>query len=287
MWECRRSASSPGRVRDADMVKRASDYISAVTRQRRWVGSVVLVALACAIVAVTSFAAPRRLAVTGFQESTDPPSLIDRDASALTTVGVDGVLLRPDGGAIGQIDQSALSQLQRAHADGLRAELVVSNWNARFNNFAEPTATRLLTNQAFIARVSRQLAAAARSQGWDGICIDIETMTQADGPGLVRLLGRLRSLLGPARTVSVTISNATSAGDFASGGYELAALGRVASRVILMAYDQHGPWEGAPGPIGALGWQRQGLGILLKVVPAAKVDLGVAGYGYWWQRHPA
>jgi len=49
-----------------------------------------------------------------------------------------------------------------------------------------------------------------------------------------------------------------------------------------MAYDEHGPtWNGV-GPIGGLPWQEACLQQLLTLVPAAKVDLGVAGYGYTW-----
>src|SRR4051794_15790526 len=49
-----------------------------------------------------------------------------------------------------------------------------------------------------------------------------------------------------------------------------------------MAYDQHGPGDSGPGPIGELSWQRTGLRLVLSQVPAGKVDLGVAGYGYSW-----
>ena len=55
-------------------------------------------------------------------------------------------------------------------------------------------------------------------------------------------------------------------------------------RVALMAYDEHGPtWNGV-GPIGGLPWQESCLQQMLAQVPAAKVDLGVAGYGYTWPK---
>ena len=144
---------------------KASDYISAVTRRRSWVGSVALVVLACAMVVVTAIGSPRRLAVTGFQDATsEAPAVIDRSASALTTVAVDGVALRPDGGGVMPVEEAVQAGLRHARADHLRAELVVNNWNARFQDFAEPTATRLLTNRANIRRVSAELAALVISQ---------------------------------------------------------------------------------------------------------------------------
>ncbi|CAB4733683.1 unannotated protein [freshwater metagenome] len=51
-----------------------------------------------------------------------------------------------------------------------------------------------------------------------------------------------------------------------------------------MTYDQHGPSWSGPGPIGGLGWQRRTLEAALEQVPAAQLDLGVAGYGYTWPR---
>jgi spore germination protein YaaH len=86
-------------------------------------------------------------------------------------------------------------------------------------------------------------------------------------------------------TLTVDIENNTSAADFAASGYNLAELGQTADELVLMAYDQHGPWENMPGPVGALSWQRRGLSILEGAAPPAKIVLGVAGYGYVWRRH--
>ena len=49
-----------------------------------------------------------------------------------------------------------------------------------------------------------------------------------------------------------------------------------------MTYDLHGPTWSGPGAIGDLRWQRRSLDAALERVPAGKLDLGVAGYGYTW-----
>lgn len=121
------------------------------------------------------------------------------------------------------------------------------------------------------------------SEGWDGITVDLESLDTSDRAGLVEFVTTLGAALPPGRTVSVDVSAATSLADYAANGYDLARLGAVVDRVVLMAYDQHGPWS-QPGPIGALDWQRQSLEVLLSRVSAAKVDLGVAGYGYTWPK---
>jgi spore germination protein len=106
-----------------------------------------------------------------------------------------------------------------------------------------------------------------------------------DAAGLTAFLTALRSSLGEARSLSVDLSNGTTAAHFAESGYDLAAIGGAVDTVVLMGYDQHGPWEARPGPIGALWWQRAGLAVLRRVVPPSKIELGVAGYGYAWRAH--
>ena len=250
---------------------------------RRFCATAVLAVL----LAVTSAASPAaaRLAVTGFQVAGDPAWLIDRSAAAMTTVGVAGDALAPGGGGVLDAGGPALAELAQAHADRLRAELLVNNFSDRIGNFSEPLAHRLLSSRVKIDRVTGQLGAIVRSEGWDGICVDLESLTPRDSQGLTRFLVALRQALPRAASLSIAISNGTSTGDFAANGYDLEAIGRVVSRAILMAYDEHGPWEKTPGPVGELSWQRIGLNVVLGFIPASKVDLGVAGYGYGWRRH--
>ena len=95
----------------------------------------------------------------------------------------------------------------------------------------------------------------------------------------------LRQALPQKRTISIDITNYTKTDDFAAGGYDLRQLGRLVDEVVLMGYDQHGPWENTPGrsehcPGNAPAWRSSCM-----YVPSAKVMLGVAGYGYAWGPH--
>ncbi len=230
-----------------------------------------------------SAGATSRLVVTGYIEQGASPALIDRSAAALTTVGVDGVNLVNAGDRITATDGSALTLLARAHADGLRGELLVGNFDNAINGFSPTVAAALLGNAANVTNVAGQLAQLVVGEGWDGITVDLESLDAGDQTGLVEFLTALRGALPAGRTISVDVSASTSLADYAANGYDLARLGVVVDRVVLMAYDQHGPWS-QPGPIGALNWQRQTLKVLLTQISAAKVDLGVAGYGYTWPK---
>jgi spore germination protein YaaH len=236
------------------------------------------------LVLVGGVSASARLAVTSFQMEGSPTWLIDRSAAALSTVTVDGVNLTGSG-TVSAADPAALRQLATAHRDGLRAELLVSNWSQRINDFSERLAFATLRRPPMIARVAAALAREVSAGGWNGITLDIEALAPRDRAGLTRLVAALRGTLPEGATVSVTVANHRRAGQFAANGYDLAGLGASADRVVLMAYDDHGPWDNTPGPIGPLRWQRAGLRVLLRSVPLAKVDLGVAGYGYAWRPH--
>ncbi|WP_022903388.1 glycosyl hydrolase family 18 protein, partial [Curtobacterium sp. B8] len=69
---------------------------------------------------------------------------------------------------------------------------------------------------------------------------------------------------------------------FLDTGYDLRRLTRYVDRVVLMTYDEHGPWSGA-GTIGSLPWaERVVRAAEAQGVPRGRIDLGIAGYGYVW-----
>ncbi|MDE3070508.1 MAG: hydrolase [Acidobacteriota bacterium] len=230
-------------------------------------------------------AAPGRLALLGFQPEEAPLSAIAQSRGALTTVAVDGVNLESSGEAVGRPTAAALRQLAAAHRAGLPAVLVFGNYDSAIEDFSEPLANRLLGNPLAILAVAGTLAHVVATEGWSGVNVDLESLAPRDSAGLTAFVEALRAALGPARTLTIDISNATSEAQFAAAGYDLASLGRSVDAVVLMGYDQHGPWEATPGPVGALWWQRAGLGVLDRFVAPSKILLGVAGYGYAWRLH--
>src|ERR1700730_10160211 len=225
------------------------------------------------------------LPVLGFQEESGPLARIDANAPALSTVGVDGVNLLSSGEAITAPDAQARAQLARTHAEHLRAVLLVGNFDEATEGFYEPTAYGLLGSQENVTAVAAQLAGYVIREGWDGVSVDLESLLRRDAAGLIAFVNALRSDLPAGDEVNVDVTNHTRAAQYLAAGYELAALGAGASDVTLMAYDQHGPWESRPGPVGALSWTRSGLAVVLRSIPASKIDLGVAGYGYAWRPH--
>lgn len=121
----------------------------------------------------------------------------------------------------------------------------------------------------------------------DGINVDFENIQPDNKALFVAFIGELASALHPYGmkvTVDVTRTNPD---PYWSGSLDRGALGKVADFLILMGYDEH--YEGAPtaGSTSSLPWDREGVRLLLKEVPAQKVILGVPFYTRDWSTSAA
>lgn len=238
--------------------------------------------LALAISTAPTYAGASNLALTGYVEGGNQTSLVARFAASLTYVGVDGVTLNSAGDHVLGTHDPQLDALRAASQRARRlADVLVSNWDNAINDFSPAIAGRLLSSPTNEAQVARELADFVTTRHWNGATVDLESLSASDGPGLVTFLRDLRADLPTRADLSVDVSATTSLAQYRALGYELGGIARYA-RVVLMAYDDHGPTWSGPGPIGPLAWQRASLVALLQRVPASDVDLGMAGYGYTW-----
>lgn len=227
---------------------------------------------------------PDGLAVTGWILQSGTDRLVERNADGISTLSVAGVSVGPGGDRVAAPTDDARRLLRAAHRNGLRAELLVSNYSNRLEDFDPRAAHRLLDSDRHIAAVATRLARFAR-QGWDGINIDLERLRGRDADGLVAFVRAIQDAMPDAKTVTIDVSATSSVAGYRDRGYRMRALGAAADTIKLMTYDEHGPTWSDPGPIGSLGWQRRSLAAALDAVPPAKLDLGVAGYGYSWPEH--
>ena len=250
-------------------------------------GALVLVAVAAGTAACSATnAAP--FAVTGYASTgatTDAQLAASR--KAMTIVGVDGVTLTSDGAGVSPVGSANLALLREAHHIHKKAELLFSNYSNAIGDFDANLVARMLKSPAARSAVVGTLAADVRSQGWDGITIDLESLnnfgssghTRDDNAGLVAFAKELRAALGK-KSISICLSATT--GSYKDLGYDLAALGHSVDHVVLMAYDQHGPSWSSAGPIGGYPWAKSSLNGLTRALPASKIQLGIGEYGYSW-----
>jgi len=262
------------------------DRIRALRSLRRWplLAAPLLCAGAVGIVAGSSQAAGSRLPVLGFQSDSDPASLIDENARAMSVVGVDGINLTGPGrvSAPGSVD---LAQEARARTDGLPAVLLVGNWSPRINDFSEKLAYATLGNVAAVQRAATAVAEDVIKERWAGVSVDLESLAPRDRAGLDQFVAGLRALLPDPYSVTICVEAFTSPSAYPANGYDLQSLAGDTDQIVLMTYDDHGPWENTPGPIGPLAWQRASVHALETWVPADQIFLGAANYGYAWRPH--
>lgn len=225
------------------------------------------------------------LASTGYILGGTADRIVARDAHGLATLGIDGVGITPDGRDVALPGRQLRHLVRTAHANGLRAELLVHNVSEVTGDFDPAAAAALLRHPRRIRAVATSLASFVADDGFDGVQIDLESMSRKDGPGLVRFAEELQARMAPEKTVSIAMMASTERREYKARGYLLGPLDDALDTVALMTYDQHGPGWSGPGPIGGLPWQRRALGTLFEVVAPAKVDVGIAGYGYFWPRH--
>ncbi len=126
--------------------------------------------------------------------------------------------------------------------------------------------------------------------GYEGLDLDYEVMAGADPDlratlraGFAALAKDLAAALHRrGKLLSVTLlPTRAETPDSRAWVHDYAALGRVADRTPVMAYDYSGP--GSPsGPVAPLPWVRACAEYARSRIPAAKVQLGVPLYGYDW-----
>jgi spore germination protein len=229
--------------------------------------------------------------VTGYAESDATSSAqLAASAAAMTQVGIDGVNLTSDGAGVTEPDAGALRLLAQAHAKQLKASLLFGNYSDAIGDFSDPLAERMFDSSANIRSVVAALVSEVKAGGWDGVTVDLESLNgfgepghlRDDNAGLVAFVTALHAALG-SRSLAICVSATT--GSYADLGYDLPAIGRQVNDVVLMAYDQHGPQWSKAGPVGGFPWVKQTAAGLMRSVPAARVQLGIAEYGYTWPKH--
>ncbi|MBI2908366.1 MAG: hypothetical protein HYX92_12020 [Chloroflexi bacterium] len=128
--------------------------------------------------------------------------------------------------------------------------------------------------------------AALMDRGYDGINIDFENVDPNDRLHLSTFMAELAPVL---RAKGKIVSQAVAARAEErltgwAGAYDYKALGESNDFVVLMAYAYRSPSSATPGSTAPMAWVENSLAYLVSQVPVAKVVLGVAWYGYDWNR---
>ncbi len=134
---------------------------------------------------------------------------------------------------------------------------------------------RIITNPAKKERLINDVIRLLKLNGFQGINIDFEELVETKNEVLAGFQKELYEKLhanGLLVTQDVSPFNED---------YDYKALSKYNDYLFLMAYDEHYS-DGKPGDISSQKWMEAATDEMAKVVPAKKIILGIAGYGYDW-----
>lgn len=178
------------------------------------------------------------------------------------------------------------------HSDGSvsgSAQPGVVKWAKSHHVALEPLINNARETSAFLTRPAARSRAAANvadlvlKNGFAGINIDFEPLPKKARTGMTAFIKALYGRLHPKhKRIEISIIPESSVSAANSSAYDYKALAASSDAIVLMTYDQHDD-SVCPGPVAELSWVKERLGVALKDgVPAGKIRLGIADYGYDW-----
>jgi len=140
----------------------------------------------------------------------------------------------------------------------------------------------VLTDDAISTRTIDSLVAAV--DGWDGLALDFEGIDVRDGAALSTFIQRLgKALRTNGKQYAIALPAKTSdVGNSWSGAYDYAAIADAADLYLVMAYGFKTSGSSEPGSTAPLTWVDRSMAYAVSRIPAEKLLLGVAFYGYDW-----
>jgi cellulose synthase/poly-beta-1,6-N-acetylglucosamine synthase-like glycosyltransferase/spore germination protein YaaH/peptidoglycan/xylan/chitin deacetylase (PgdA/CDA1 family) len=150
---------------------------------------------------------------------------------------------------------------------------LVNNGNPDDDTWQTTELVKLLANPATRKRLEASLMKYALQNHEVGICLDFEDVPVSSQSRYQDFTAELAALLHPQ---GLELMVALPAAD---PDYDYAFFGKTADAIVLMNYDQH---TADPGPIASQSWFQKNMDEILKVVPPAKVIIGISNYGYDW-----
>ncbi len=172
--------------------------------------------------------------------------------------------------------------IQTAHANGTRVVLTIQSF--AWNSSGVTRQKALLGDPAARANLARQIAAAVRDRGADGVNLDFEPIVSTYADEFTSLVGAIRTELDAiAPGYQLTFDTTGWIGNYP---IEAATAPGGADAIVIMGYDYKGSSSGTAGSVAPLGGPAYDIADTLAAyvsrIPASKVILGVPYYGRAW-----
>ncbi|AGB18687.1 S-layer homology domain-containing protein [Thermoanaerobacterium thermosaccharolyticum] len=156
--------------------------------------------------------------------------------------------------------------------------------NIRGGTFDNSLIHSVLSNKAARNNLIDNIENAVINGDYKGVNIDFENVGYVDRQNYNQFLSDLKSKLDRDNlllTVAIPALTADSPNSLWAGGFDYAAISKIADKIIIMAYDQH--WSGGnSGPICSIDWLQNVTKYALSTIDKDKIVMGLPAYGYDW-----
>lgn len=223
---------------------------------------------------------PALRVLTFYDQGASPSSgtilpLVDANRAAISDLAPRWYTVMPDG-SLRDLSQNFVKTW--AHHNNIGLMPLVTNGNG--------TSAFLLgagnCTAGACARAVNALSAMLHRENYAGLNIDFELLKPQARQGLVAFMRQLHArTLAMHEQLTIDVIPAGNRRQ-AAGAYNFTALAQNSDDIVLMTYDAHDSTS-RPGPVAPLSWVRQRVQLALRLgVPANRLILGLADYGYNW-----
>ncbi|MBP2000193.1 spore germination protein YaaH [Paenibacillus shirakamiensis] len=206
------------------------------------------------------------------------PSLT-HNYSYLSQISTDSYTLDAEGEVMGTAPSAAVAF---ANKKKIQTYAAVSNWQG--HDFSPELAHQIISVPKVKKATIANLLQVVKSNGFKGINIDFESVAARDRKAFSSFTADVATAMkarGYLTMISVPAKFTDDPSNDWDGAFDFKALGKCADYIQVMTYDQHGPW-GEPGPVAGKDWVGEALQYAVSAIPASKVIMGIASYGYDW-----
>ncbi len=199
-------------------------------------------------------------------------------APGINTISPTWFYLADTQGKLGSIASS--SYVQTCHKAGIKVWALLSNEfpNGDTRSFDSAKTDEVLGYTSKRQTLIRQVIAAVKSCGADGINLDFESIDEAGADDYVEFVREL-SIACRAEKIILSVDNYVPKYTWY---YNRREQGVVADYVVIMGYDENTAGSQAPGPVASYSFVKEGIEDTLKVVDKSKVINGIPFYSRVW-----
>jgi len=167
-----------------------------------------------------------------------------------------------------------MKYLQTQQHTDLPIMSMVNNYDGK-KGWCPPDMLKMLADPMARRHLEVELEEYAEAEHEPGIVVDFESLPRSSMQDFQDFVTELGSMLRP---LNLKLMVGLPAADWS---YNYKYIASQTDAIILMNYDFHWPTS-APGPIAPQDWFQRDLDNIVKIVPADKIVMGIANYGYDW-----